>query len=93
MDYHIFHATGEHMFTETENQPVEYVGTVQANSLEEAYLESQNTDECWNLHQDIRSTSVGDVIQDDEHCYMVCGIGFRLLDKPEDDNVPELCYE
>jgi hypothetical protein len=87
MDYHIFHAIGEHMFTETENQPVEYVGTVQADSLQGAFVASQNIDEAWNLDADVRSTSVGDVIQDDEYCYMVCGRGFRRLDKPEDDNV------
>ena len=43
---------------------------------------SQNQDDgdIWNATNPCRSTSVGDVIQSDEGFYMVCGIGFRLLD-------------
>lgn len=84
--YHIFHAihTGVR-FTETEIQPREYVGFVYANSLEEAYINSQNIDDEWNPENPCRSTSVGDVIQDNDKFFMVCGIGFKELIEPEQD--------
>lgn len=80
MTYHIYHSTGENVFTETEDQPREFVGTVEADSLQGAFVASQNIDEEWNLEKDVRSTSVGDVIQEEEKVYMVCGRGFKLLD-------------
>lgn len=82
--YHIYHCTQAGVrFTETENQPRVYAGFVQADSLEEAYMLSQNQGDgdVWNAVNPCRSTSVGDVIQSDEGFYMVCGIGFRLLDE------------
>lgn len=80
--YHIFHAISPMRFTETEIQPREYVGFVNADSLEEAFKLSQ-TD--FNSDWDTRSTSVGDVIQDDDKFFMVCGIGFKELIEPEED--------
>ena len=80
--FHIYHSTGKDRFQEVENQPRIYAGFVQADSLEEAYMLSQNQGDgdIWNATNPCRSTSVGDVIQSDEGFYMVCGIGFRLLD-------------
>lgn len=80
--YHIFHAVSPLRFTEIEIQPREYAGFVNANSLEEAFKLSQ-TD--FNSDWDTRSTSVGDVIQDDDKFFMVCGIGFKELIEPEED--------
>ena len=78
--YHIFHTTeAESSFTETEVQPRKYVGYVEASSLEKAFEYAQNDHVDWAMNE-VRSTSVGDVIQSDEGFYMVCGIGFKLLD-------------
>lgn len=80
--YHIYHSTGINKFEEVENQQRIYVGFVKANSIEEAYMLSQNQGDgdIWNAVNPCRSTSVGDVIESDEGFYMVCGIGFKLLD-------------
>jgi len=75
--FHIHHATGPLKFTETKSQPRKYVGFVNATSLDEAFKKSQNLDEEWN--PGVRSTSVGDVIQDDDKFYLVKGIGFEEL--------------
>jgi hypothetical protein len=78
--YHIFHATGPDKFSEVEIQPREYVGFVEADSLEDAFIKSQNQENPWNPVNPCRSTSVGDVIQnDDGEFHMVLGVGFRLL--------------
>jgi hypothetical protein len=80
--FHIYHSIGKDRFQEIEDQYREYVGFVEANSLEEAYMLSQNQGDgdIWNATNPCRSTSVGDVIKSDEGFYMVCGMGFRLLD-------------
>lgn len=77
--YHIYHATGEHRFQEVDRQARDYAGFVEASSLEEAFAKSQNLDEPWNPVFPCRSTSVGDVIQDDNGLHMVCNIGFKQL--------------
>ena len=77
--YHIHHATGQHRFEEVIKQPRVYAGFVEANSLEEAYMKAQNAEEAWNIVNPCRSTSVGDIIQDNEHFYMVKGTGFECL--------------
>jgi len=80
MQFHIYHATGPRRFSETVNQPREYVGFVEGVSLEDAYARSQNNENPWNPWNPCRSTSVGDVIQDDSGFYMVLDIGFRHMD-------------
>lgn len=93
--FHIYHSTevGKR-FTETENQKRVYVGFIEANSLEEAFLKSQNgiLMETWNILNPCRSTSVGDVIQDDLGFYMVCNMGFKKLDDAPEPNIPDLDY-
>lgn len=80
MQYHIHLAVGPRMFTETDSQPRDYAGFVEANSLEDAFAKSQNTGlEHWNPYQPCRSSSVGDVIQDETGFYMILGTGFRHL--------------
>lgn len=78
--YHIYHAVGPRRFTETDIQPREYAGFVEAVSLEDAYTKSQNDENPWNPYNPCRSTSVGDVIQDDSGFYMVLGMGWRHLE-------------
>lgn len=77
--FHIYHSTGKDKFQEVENQPRRYAGFVKADSLEKAFEYAQNDHVDWAFNE-VRSTSVGDVIQSDEGFYMVCGIGFKLLD-------------
>lgn len=77
--YHIHHSTGINKFEEVEKQPREYAGFVMANSLDDAYMKSQNMEEPWNRTNPCRSTSVGDVIQDEDKFFMVCGTGFKEL--------------
>jgi hypothetical protein len=74
--YHIHHATGVNRFREIDIQPRSYVGFVQAKSLQDAFVKSQTN---FNKDWDTRSTSVGDVIQDNDGFHMVCGIGFKKL--------------
>lgn len=79
--FHIYHGTGINKFNEVEKQPRVYAGFVNANSIEEAFVNSQNIVNDWNPINPCRSTSVGDVIVSDEGFYMVLSIGFKLLDE------------
>lgn len=79
MKYTIHHATGEYRFTETEAQERKIVGTVEAESLNGAYYKSQNLLDNWNKEEPCRSTSVGDVIQEDSKFFLVCGLGFKEI--------------
>ena len=74
--YHIYHSTGK--FEEVETQPRTYAGFVQASSLEKAFEYAQNDHIDWTMNE-VRSTSIGDVIQSDDGFYMVCELGFKLL--------------
>ena len=76
--YHIFHSTSAKAFTEETVQPREYVGYVEAQSLDDAYAKSQNDENPWN-YEPCRSTSVGDVIQSDDGFFMVKKTGFQEL--------------
>lgn len=78
-DFKIYHSIGKDRFQEIEDQYREYVGFVEADSLEKAFEYAQNDHIDWAMNE-VRSTSVGDVIESDEGFYMVCGMGFRLLD-------------
>jgi hypothetical protein len=78
--YHVYHAINkQYRFTETEKQPREYAGFVLAKNMEEAFKLSQNDFSPEWQKYGVRSTSVGDIIQDDYGFYMVCGTGFKLL--------------
>lgn len=76
--FHIFHAINP-CFEEVEEQQRKYVGSVTADSFEQAYIKSQNFDRHWNQKKPCRSTSVGDAIELDSVVYMVTNTGFRLL--------------
>lgn len=77
--FHIYHSTGINKFEEVEVQQREYAGFVIASSIQQAFELSQNVVESWNTVYPCRSTSVGDVIQDDDKFFMVCGTGFKEL--------------
>lgn len=82
--YHIYHSTGINKFEEVEIQPRAYAGFVTADSLEKAFEYAQNDHVDWAMNE-VRSTSVGDIIQDHDRFFMVCGIGFKELIAPEQD--------
>lgn len=83
--YEIYFAI-DPIFEEKEDQEREFVGIVNANSLEEAFKNSQNLLQDWNPLNPCRSTSVGDVIKDPEgRLHMVCGTGFKEIFEPEQD--------
>lgn len=71
--FNIFHCTDEeYMFTERENQPRKWVATVFAHNIEDALKKAQNESEGSEYKQyNVRSTSIGDVIQDSVGFYMV----------------------
>ena len=79
MRYKIYHSVGNGMFTEKLEQARQFVGTVNAESFEDAYMQSQNFQELWNKETPCRSTSVGDLIVCGEITQLVCGIGFREI--------------
>lgn len=77
--YHIFHAIGSDKFSPVEQQPRSYAGTVYAESLDDAYMKSQNFNGIWNTADPFRSTSIGDVIVDGDTSYMVMPVGFVVI--------------
>lgn len=87
--YHIYHTINkQHSFTEKVEQPRRYIGFVMASSLEDAFTKAQNEDKFYQKYN-VRSTSVGDFIQDCNYFYMVKGQGFECicsLDDYQDDH-------
>lgn len=82
--FHIYHAVNPTFTSEFDQERI-LIGTVSAQSLEHAYVRSQNIGGHWNPMNHCRSTSIGDVIQDDEDgvMYVVSGIGF--IEMPAND--------
>lgn len=89
MIYTIYHSTGKERFTEAPEQPRKEVGTVEANNLNEAFQRAQNGvlfKGHWNLDKPCRSTSVGNVIADEEgNQFLVLGMGFQQIGKTFED--------
>jgi len=79
--FKIYHATGTNRFQEVEKQPRVLAGTIEADSLQGAFVKTQNFNESWNKENPCRSTSVGDVIESDEGYFMVCGLGFKPVNE------------
>ena len=79
MIYKIYHSTVESKFLAVKKQPRKYVGTVDAESLQDAYIKSNNTEVFWNKENPCGSTSVGDVIQRENTYFMVTGDGFEEI--------------
>ena len=80
MMYNIYHPFGGIMNHNCERGLYEYqqVATVEANSLEEAYRLAQNENDSYTKN-DVRSTSVGDIITSETGHYMVKNIGFYKI--------------
>lgn len=77
--YQIHHVVNP-TYTEDMNAQKKFVGTVEAISLDSAFIKSQNFSEPWNPENPCRSTSVGDCIVDSSgNMYMVCGVGFKQV--------------
>ena len=77
--YHVFHVVDAQLkFTAEVNQERTYVGNVEAVSLNDAFMKTQNIE--GNEEWPRRSTSVGDLIQVDDQYYLVKGIGFEAID-------------
>ena len=79
--YNIFHCINP-TFSEDFDQLRDFEGVVEADSLEDAYLKTQNLDEYgWNGSNESRSTSVGDLIQEQAsgELFMVMGFGFKSM--------------
>lgn len=75
--FHI-HQAIKPTFDETEVQLRKYVGFVNAESLNEAFVLSQNDNIDWQKNR-TRSTSIGDVIQDGDKLFLVKKVGFKEL--------------
>ncbi len=79
------HLAGDYS-NDSKNLPRKFVGSVQAYSLQGAFVASQNFEnysfpipyDTWGKGN-VRSTSVGDVIQDEDGFHLVCNIGFERL--------------
>lgn len=78
--FHIYHCINKkYTFQEVEQQPRRYVGFVLANNMQEAFHLSQNDFGIEYRKYKARSTSVGDIIQDDYGFYMVTSNDFKLV--------------
>lgn len=78
--FHIYHCIDEEdMFTDKEKQPRKYVGSVMAEDLDDAFKMAQNDFNPEYRKYNVRSTSIGDLIQDDYGFYMVSGTGMKLI--------------
>lgn len=90
MKFDIYHSKQSNFFAESlPKESYQTVATIEASSLDEAYLKSQNIDSCWVNDPDVdstlencRSTSVGDIIinNDENQAYMVMDIGFEKVE-------------
>jgi hypothetical protein len=78
MQFEIYHVTNP-KFKDAPIQDRKHVGSVTADTLEEAFVLSQNFMNPWNKDQPCRSTSVGDVIERAGVKYVVCGNGFKQI--------------
>lgn len=78
VEYVIYHPRGGALNHNCERGVYEYgeVARVDATSLKDAFMKSQNDFNDSYLNLGIRSTSVGDIIRKDDIYYMIAGTGF-----------------
>ena len=81
MKHNIYHSLDYDRYSEEETQNRQYVGSIDAESLEDAFKKTQNLNGIWNESKPCRSTSIGDVIENKEGFYLVLSMGFKLLDQ------------
>lgn len=84
MLYEIYHVVDNHIHLVPRNDDRiiiarEKVGTIEADSVEDAFIKTQNFDTNWNTNKPCRSTSVGDIIKCNNDMYQVLGVGFEKL--------------
>lgn len=78
--YHIYHSINpNYVGVPHEAQPRKYVGYVEANSIEDAYIKAQNASNPNYRAYNQRDTVIGDLIQDHYGFYMVCADEFKLV--------------
>lgn len=81
--FHIYHCIDKKsMFTEIKRQPRKYVGSVYAKTLDEALREAQLENDNNYVYKslNVRSTSIGDLIQDNYGFYIITAKGaFELI--------------
>jgi len=85
MIWNIYHCVNP-TFSEDIDQERTYEGSINAESLQDAYMKTQNLDEeGWNGDMESRSTSVGDFIQNDDtdEIFMVMDFGFKAIGRQE----------
>ena len=83
MTFEIFHPVFGALNSEcTPNtHEYEYICDVEANSLDGAFANAQNDVNPDYAYLDVRSTSVGDIIKDEDNRYhLVKGLGFEEVD-------------
>jgi len=73
----------------------ESVGKVHTDSLEEAYMLTQNMELPWHVNTNVsankrscRSTSVGDILLHDKDYYVVESCGFKRITEDIRDQIP-----
>ena len=82
MKYKIYHPEGGVLNHKCLHGDMDFdlVATVEANSFETAFIKSQNDFNPHYAHLGIRSTSVGDIIVNEEGVsQLVLGLGFRQI--------------
>ena len=90
--YHIYHIVDpEYIGREIERTPRLYAGFVVAESIGQAYTVAQNNDSNanmggWAKNNDVRSTSIGDVIFDGSGFHMVTSDNFKLICDVNEDH-------
>lgn len=91
--FRVWFATGPDRFTDKLDQQREVVGYVEANSLEHAFMQTQNIGRNWCEDKPLRSSSVGDVFESDQGFFMINGTGFTLLETMSKNESEQSSFE
>jgi hypothetical protein len=75
----VYLVVGDEEPSEKINQVRKKVGTIEAKSLNEAWMKTQNN---WNSSNPCRSTRKGDVFESNGKFYMLTSLYFIEIDKP-----------
>lgn len=94
MGFRVWFATGPDRFTDKLDQQREAVGYVEANSLEHAFMQTQNIGRnWWNEDKPLRSSFIGDVFETEEGFFMIDRTGFILLDTMSKNESEQSSFE
>lgn len=75
----VYLVVGDNEPSEEVNQVREKVGTIEAKSLNEAWIKTQNN---WNPSNPCRSTRKGDVFESEGRFHMITSLHFIEINKP-----------